>query len=255
VARTLQRSLLPAELPQIPGVELAARYVAAGAGNEVGGDFYDCFATGGGDWAVVIGDVCGKGAEAAAVTALARYTLRASVLHSRQPRAVLGELNEALLRQRLDYRFCTVLYVALTPRSRTVSATVATGGHPLPLVLRAGGTVETAGTPGTLLGIVDDPQVGEETTELEPGDALVLFTDGAVEATPDHRASGPDRLADLLATCAGAGAAGIAEAVERDTLEALGGLARDDVAVVVVRVIGAPAAPFDPLGEGVAART
>jgi PAS domain S-box-containing protein len=255
VARTLQRSLLPAELPEIPGVELAARYVAAGTGNEVGGDFYDCFATGGGDWAVVIGDVCGKGAEAAAVTALARHTLRASVLHTRRPRTVLGELNEALLRHRLDYRFCTVLYVSLVPRSRTVTATVATGGHPLPLVLRAGGTVETAGAPGTLLGIVPDPEVSEEALELEPGDALVLFTDGAVEATPDHRASGPERLAGLLATCAGEGAAGIAEAVERDTLDAQGGLARDDVAVVVVRVLEGEPAPFGPLGEGVAARS
>jgi PAS domain S-box-containing protein len=255
VARTLQRSLLPAELPEIPGLELAARYVAAGAGNEVGGDFYDCFPTGGGDWAAVIGDVCGKGAEAAAVTALARHTLRAAVLHTQRPREVLGELNEALLRQQLDYRFCTVLYAALTPRSRTVTATVATGGHPLPLVLRAGGTVETAGTPGTLLGIVAEPDVSEETVELEPGDALVLFTDGAVEATPDHRASGPERLADLLATCAGAGAARIAEAVENDTLEAQGGLARDDVAVVVVRVLDAAAASFAQLGEGVAAPT
>ena len=100
VARTLQRSLLPGALPDIPGVELAGRYVAAGEGNEVGGDFYDCFATGGGDWALVIGDVCGKGAEAATLTALARYTLRAAAAHTRRPQAVLLELNEALLRQR-----------------------------------------------------------------------------------------------------------------------------------------------------------
>ena len=87
VARTLQRSLLPPVLPDVPGIELAARYVAAGEGNEVGGDFYDCFRTGDGEWAVVIGDVCGKGAEAAAVTALARYTVRASATRDSTARA------------------------------------------------------------------------------------------------------------------------------------------------------------------------
>jgi PAS domain S-box-containing protein len=255
IARTLQRSLLPAELPEIPGVDLAARYLAAGEGNEVGGDFYDCFATGDGGWALVIGDVCGKGAEAAAVTALARYTLRAAVWHSRCPEAVLRELNDALLRQGLDYRFCTVLYASLTPRGGGVSATVATGGHPLPLVLRAGGEVETAGSPGTLLGIVREPRFSQETLELGPGDALVLFTDGAIEATPADRAAGPGRLAGFLAGFAGTGAAGIAEAVEREARAAHGGQPRDDVAVVVVRVRGREAAPFDAIGEGVAAPT
>jgi PAS domain S-box-containing protein len=253
VARTLQQSLLPAELPPIPGVELAARYLAAGEGNEVGGDFYDCFPTGGGDWALVIGDVCGKGAEAATLTALARYTLRAAAQHTRRPRAVLRELNEALLRQRLDYRFCTVLYVSITPRDGRADACVATGGHPLPLVLRADGRVETAGTAGTLLGIVDDPDVTEEAIELAAGDALVLFTDGVSEATHADRLAGPTRLAAVLAGCAGAGAAAIAEAVEHDAVTAQGGLARDDVAVLVVRAGGEGALPFAAADLGVAA--
>jgi PAS domain S-box-containing protein len=258
VARTLQRSLLPAELPRIPGVEVAARYVAAGEGNEVGGDFYDCFPTGGGDWALVIGDVCGKGAEAATVTALARYTLRAAAgragtVSARRPRTVLRELNEALLRQRLDYRFCTVLYAALTPREGRVSVCVATGGHPLPFVLRAGGQVETAGSPGTLLGIVDEPDITEQAVELTSGDALVLFTDGVSEATADDRAAGPTRLEAFLAGCAGARAAAIAEGVERDAVAAQGGHARDDVAVLVVRADGEPAEPFAAHGAGVAA--
>jgi PAS domain S-box-containing protein len=255
IARTLQRSLLPAELPEIPGVDLAARYLAAGEGNEVGGDFYDCFATGDGGWALVIGDVCGKGAEAAAVTALARHTLRAAVLHDHRPVAVLGELNEALLRQGLDYRFCTVLYASLTPRDGGLSVTVATGGHPLPLVLRSGGEVETAGSPGTLLGILQEPQISQETLELGPGDALVLFTDGVIEATPADRAAGPGRLAGFLAGFAGTGAAGIAEAVEREALAAHGGRPRDDVAVVVARVGGSEPAPFGAVGQGVAAPT
>lgn len=253
VARTLQRSLLPAELPRIPGVEVAARYLAAGDGNEVGGDFYDCFPTGGGDWALVIGDVCGKGAEAATVTALARYTLRAAAQHTRRPRAVLRELNEALLRQRLDYRFCTVLYASLTPRDGRVWVCVATGGHPLPFVLRTEGGVESVGTPGTLLGILEDPEISEEAVELTAGDALVLYTDGVSEATAADRAIGPRRLEAFLAGCAGAPAAAIAEAVERDAVAAQGGRARDDVAVLVVRADGEAAASFADFGAGVAA--
>ena len=252
VARTLQRSLLPTALPEIPGVEIAARYVAAGDGNEVGGDFYDCFATGGGDWAVVIGDVCGKGAEAATLTALARYTLRAAAAHTRRPRAVLGELNEALLRQRLDYRFCTVLYTSLTPRAGHVDVVVATGGHPLPLVLRASGEVQTAGLPGTLLGIVDDPELSEQRLVLAPGDALVLYTDGVTETTAVDRATG-GRLEEFLATCAGGAASTIAEAVEREAVDAQDGPPRDDVAVVVVRAIDGGAASFDLTDQGVAA--
>jgi PAS domain S-box-containing protein len=253
VARTLQRSLLPGTLPDVPGVELAGRYVAAGEGNEVGGDFYDCFATGGGDWALVIGDVCGKGAEAASLTALARYTLRAAAQHTRRPQAVLLELNDALLRAQLGYRFCTVLYASITPRDDRVSVCLATGGHPLPMVLRAGGTVETVGAPGSLVGILDAPDITEESIDLEPGDALVLVTDGVTEATAADRATGPGRLAALLARCAGAGAEAIAEAVEKDALEAQGGEARDDVAVLVARTLGAGS--FAGQTAGVAAAT
>jgi PAS domain S-box-containing protein len=245
VASTLQRSLLPPDLPRIPGVQLAARYRAAGEGIELGGDFYDCFDTGGGDWAVVIGDVCGKGAEAAAITALARYTLRASVLHSRRPSEVLAELNEALLRQGLDYRFCTVLYASVRPQPDGCEVVVATGGHPLPLVVRAGGAVEQAGEPGTLLGIVPDPQITEQRLLLGSGDALVLYTDGVVEATPADHALAPERLAELLVTCDGRDAAAIAEAVERTAIAVQDGRLRDDVAVVVLR-----STPFDQPGPG-----
>jgi sigma-B regulation protein RsbU (phosphoserine phosphatase) len=248
VARTLQGSLLPRELPDIPGVELAARYLPAGAGNEVGGDFYDCFETGSGDWALVIGDVCGKGAEAAALTALARYTVRAAALQTRSPSAILRRLNEVLLRDEPDYRFCTVLYVSLTPHDDGVSICLSSGGHPLPLVLRADGAVATAGAPGSLLGIVDPPELAEQRLELLPGDTLVLFTDGVTEA---DRTAGPERLATQLAACRALGAAQIAEAVERDAVTVQGGAPRDDVAVVVARAVGAPA-PFARLEPGVA---
>src|SRR3954467_14234804 len=141
VARTLQRSLLPPELPSVPGLELAARYVAAGEG-QVGGDFYGCLPAGDGEGALRSGDVCGKGAEAAAVTALARYTVRASAtLHSDRPQVVLQDLNEAIRREGGASRFCTVLYIALSPRADGVKACVAAGGHPLPLLMRADGKV------------------------------------------------------------------------------------------------------------------
>jgi len=249
IATTLQRSLLPPDLPRIPGAQLAARYRASGEGIELGGDFYDCFATGAGDWALVIGDVCGKGAEAAAITALARYTLRASVLHSRRPSQVLAELNEALLRQGLDYRFCTVLYASVTPRPDGCEVVVATGGHPLPLILRADGSVEQAGEPGTLLGIVREPHISEERVRLGDGDALVLYTDGVVEASRSDLALAPERLAELLRTCRGRDPAAIAEEIERRALAVQDGRLRDDVAVVVLRVGGWERFPQPGPGE------
>jgi serine phosphatase RsbU (regulator of sigma subunit) len=256
IARTLQRSLLPPALPAIAGVDVAARYLAAGHGNEVGGDFYDCFATGPGEWAVVIGDVCGKGAEAAAVTALARYTIRTSVLHDPRPAAVLRELNEAILSQHADFRFCTAVHVALTPDdSGGADACIAVGGHPLPLLVRADGRVEPAGRPGTLLGVLADPEVHEASVHLDPGDALVLYTDGVIEASPLDDALGPDRLTDVLRGCAGLEAAAIAACVEQRTLEVQHGRLRDDVAVVVLRATAAGSLPFAPAEGGVATRS
>ena len=112
IARTLQESLLPPELPEVAGAEVAARFHPAGEAIEVGGDFYDVFDTSHG-WSVVMGDVCGKGADAAAVTALARYTLRTLGVQETSPAEILRKLNDALLRQRTDRRFCTVAYASL----------------------------------------------------------------------------------------------------------------------------------------------
>jgi serine phosphatase RsbU (regulator of sigma subunit) len=238
VARTLQRSLLPPALPDIDGMDVAARYLAAGRGNEVGGDFYDCFATGRGEWAVVIGDVCGKGAEAAAVTALARYTIRASVLHDRRPAAILRELNEAILRHGGDFRFCTALYLSVTPCvDGGADVRLAVGGHPLPLLVRADGTVTPVGRTGTLLGVLAEPVLHESPAHLERGDALVLYTDGVIEASPLDDAFGPERLAAFLRGCAGRSAEEIATGVERRTLEVQRGRLRDDVAIVVLRAV------------------
>jgi serine phosphatase RsbU (regulator of sigma subunit) len=255
VARTLQRSLLPPALPEVPGLELAARYLAAGDDLEVGGDFYDCFPTGPGEWAAVIGDVCGKGAEAAAVTALARHTIRAAVVHDPHPAAVLRALNQAILRHSADFRFCTVLYVRLVPTIDGVEACIATGGHPLPMLVHASGQVEPAGRTGTLLGVVEDPEISATAVRLRPGDALVLYTDGVTEASPVDDAFGPARLAAFLRTCAGMDAGHIAAGVERRVLEVQRGSLRDDVAVLVMRVAPGSEAPFAPADEGVAARS
>jgi serine phosphatase RsbU (regulator of sigma subunit) len=235
IAKTLQDSLLPTELPIIPGLETAARFHATGEGTEVGGDFYDLFQTSRG-WTVVVGDVCGKGPDAAAVTALARYTLRAAAMQERLPSNSLRVLNEALLRQRSDRRFCTVAYAYLESRSKGARVGVSVGGHPLPLLLRDGGDVETLGTHGTLLGVVPDPDLEDRGASLQPGDALVFYTDGVTEARGQRGILGDDRLAEVLATCAGLPADGIASKVEAAALEMQDGSPRDDIAVVVLRV-------------------
>jgi DNA-binding transcriptional ArsR family regulator len=140
IARTLQESLLPSELPEIPGIQAAARFRPIGEGSAVGGDFYDLFQSGERGWTVVMGDVCGKGPDAAAITALARYTLRAAAMRERLPSRTLRLLNEALLRQRDDRRFCTVAYAYLESHDGGVRIGVASGGHPLPMLLRPDGT-------------------------------------------------------------------------------------------------------------------
>ena len=237
IARTLQQSLLPTELPQIPGIDAAARFRPTGEGSEVGGDFYDLFTTGGRGWTIVMGDVCGKGPDAAAVTALARYTLRAAAMRERLPSRSLSVLNEALLRQRDDRRFCTVAYAYLERVTGGARVAFASGGHPLPLLLRRDGTVEAVGAPGTLLGIVPDPRLADRTFSLEPGDALVFYTDGVVEARGADGSLDEDRLAALLASLAGHGADAIAAAVEEAALRSSEGRPRDDMAVMVLRVV------------------
>ena len=181
IAQTLQASLLPPLLPEVAGVEAGALYRAAGEEHEVGGDFYDLFATTENHWFAVIGDVCGKGAEAAAVTALARYTIRAAAAQRSSPAAILRWVNEAMLREGTT-RFCTIAVAHLDRSAATTRLTVAVGGHPAPILLRADGRVETIGAGGTLIGLVDDPRLSDARTDLEPGDAILLYTDGVTEA-------------------------------------------------------------------------
>ena len=238
IARTLQQSLLPAELPDIPGIEAAARFRPTGEGNEVGGDFYDLFETGGRGWTIVMGDVCGKGPDAAAVTALARYTLRAAAMRERLPSRSLRVLNEALLRQRDDRRFCTVAYAYLEMDGDGARIGFASGGHPLPILLHNDGRVEPIGEPGTLLGVVPDPNFEDRSLTLAPGDAVVFYTDGVIEARGGGGMLDERGLERVLAGCAGAGADAIAARVEEAALSAQEGPPRDDIAVLVLRVAG-----------------
>lgn len=237
LATTLQQSLLPPHLPTVPGLTLAARYLPAGRGLEVGGDFYDVFPTGRRHWGLVIGDVCGKGAEAAAVTALARYTVRAAAAQSSQPSRVLALLNEVMLREALDERFVTVLYATLTPGDGDARVRVAAGGHPLPLLLRAHRYVGEIGVPGSLVGVLADVSFVDTDACLRRGDALVLVTDGVLEARDaGGQELGVEGLANVLRANAGAPAEQIAAAVESAVRAHQQGALRDDTAVLVVGV-------------------
>jgi serine phosphatase RsbU (regulator of sigma subunit)/PAS domain-containing protein len=238
IARTLQQSLLPPALPEIAGVEAAALYRAAGEGTDVGGDFYDLFSVADGEWIAVIGDVCGKGAEAAAVTALARYTIRTAAVRRRSPAAILRWLNDAMVRQELDGRFCTITCVHLNTSRLEIGVTVACGGHPPALLRRQAGAVEEVGTPGTLLGLVPDPQLEDRRAVLAPGDALVLFTDGITEARAPERVIEPEVLHDALAAIPPGSAQRIVEQLAALAVGKEGTPPRDDIAVLALRARG-----------------
>jgi PAS domain S-box-containing protein len=240
VARTLQRTLLPPTLPDIPFAEIAAIYHPAGEGSEIGGDFYDAFETGDGAWAIAIGDVCGKGAAAAAITGLARHTLRAAAFREPSPAAVLERLNRALLGEVRQESFCTVAAARLAAHGDGALLTACAGGHPAPLVLRSDGAVEEATSPGTLLGIYPEVDVSDRETVLAPGESVVFYTDGVVEERRSGELFGETRLRDLLSACSGLSATGIAERIERSVLEFQPVAPADDMAVVVLRILSAP---------------
>jgi sigma-B regulation protein RsbU (phosphoserine phosphatase) len=233
LARTLQQTLIPPMPPAIPGLDVAAAYRPAGDGTEVGGDFYDVFRVDDGSWVVVVGDVCGKGAEAAVVTALARYALRAAAMDHRSPAEALERLNQVMLRSSAD-RFCTAVLIRLTRENGHWIGSIAVGGHPLPLLRHRDGTVEPVGARGRLLGILPTCEVTTTDVRIEPGEVLVAYTDGLPEARVDSRFYGDDRVRDMIAGLGG-DARGLVENLVTDALDFQGGLAHDDIAVVAVR--------------------
>ncbi|MFI9011856.1 PP2C family protein-serine/threonine phosphatase [Actinosynnema sp. NPDC053489] len=235
LAITLQRTLLPPVLPAVPGVETASHYHHASP-FEVGGDFYDLFPLADGRWGLFLGDVCGKGASAAAVTSLTRYTLRSAAVYDPDPATVLTNLN-TVLNQEVGTRFCTVAFGVVSVGEGTCTITLAAGGHPPGLLLRADGTASYVDLPGgQLIGILPDAHIATATVRLGPGDTFVLYTDGLIEARtgPDTRYSEEDLLA-FAATVGPTTASGAVDALI-GLLDRLGPGVEDDTAVLAIGV-------------------
>jgi PAS domain S-box-containing protein len=235
VARVLQQSLLPPALPTIPGLELGSHYQA---GTElVGGDYYDVFSLGDSRWGIVLGDVCGSGAEAASRTALTRHSVRTAAMFDNDPSHVLGALNTALMRSGSD-RFTTAVFARIEPRPEGgMSACLASGGHPPAVVCHPDGTTDELFVAGPLLGIVDDVTLHTREADLDVGDVLVLYTDGLVEARRSGELYGTDRLREAIARHRDDDADALAEALVAEASAFAGGPVSDDIAVVVVRVV------------------
>ncbi|MFD5000742.1 PP2C family protein-serine/threonine phosphatase [Streptomyces buecherae] len=239
----LQKSLLPDTLPTIPGVETAAHYHIASP-DRLGGDFYDVFPLDGERFAFFLGDVCGKGPQAAAVTSLTRYTLRAAALHDADPASALATLNTVLHDRYTgsgDPRYCTAIFGILTPGASPGRPTVqlASGGHPPAVVLRADGTAAFLPTPGGLLvGVLPDAHFATAETVLTPGDTLLLYTDGLTEArTGADRTSlyGDEALLAFAADHAGKSTVDVVGALT-DLLASFGDGLDDDTALLALGV-------------------
>src|SRR3954449_6948046 len=235
IARTLQRSLRPGGLPPVPGLSAAVRFRPAGEGIELGGDFYDLFAAGDGAWTALIGDVQGKGPDAAAVTALARHTMRAPAAYESRPSGVLTLLHKALREQAGEEgRFCTIAYAHLRVGHDRVGLDLACGGHPLPLVVHPDGRVTPVGRLGTLLVSDIEPLLTDVAVQLDQGDVLVFYTDGVTEVRRRRQeVFGHRELVALLETCAGLPPDAVADRVEAAVLAASEGRLRDDMAILV----------------------
>jgi serine phosphatase RsbU (regulator of sigma subunit) len=232
LARTLQQSLLPRRLPEIPGVRIAGRYRAAAQGQEVGGDFYDLFTIEDDCWGVAIGDVCGKGPEAAALTSHARYTIRA--LARRNPAAVLRLLNQSVMRDSplLAEQLVTVLFAVAELSGDDLVVRFAAAGHPPPLVLRADGTVQRLSVSGPLVGLTRTPEYQTDDVALAAGDAVLLYTDGLTDARAPTRILDERQLAELLERAGGLRGEELTRFLEA---EVTGGEdPRDDIAMLVI---------------------
>jgi sigma-B regulation protein RsbU (phosphoserine phosphatase) len=235
LVRTLQQTLLPPDVPNIPDLDVAAVYRPAGNGDEIGGDFYDVFQVGAGDWMVVIGDVEGKGVDAAVVTAVARYTIRAAAVEHEQPSAMLHILNEVLLSHNTD-RFCTAVVVRLRRLDGRWSATCGRAGHPAPLLTRSDRTPVEVGAPGSILGFFTDAHFSDVHIDLAPDDTITLYTDGVTEGRHGDEFFGEDRVVHVIGRTTGS-SADIAGALSHEVLAFQDDLPRDDIAVVVIRAL------------------
>jgi len=235
VAEALQASLLPARLPLVPGLEFAAAYIGATQFQEISGDFYDVFKAGDG-WGIAVGDVCGKGQDAAAMTAAARHAIRALAHVHEAPADVLAAANEVLVAEDYEDRFVTTSLAFLRRNGRRVQVQLGSCGHPGPAVVRADGRVEILEGDGLPLGLFPDAEPGRLELELHKGDVLFFYTDGVTEARNADRGFFEDRLADALAAVAGRSAADIVRAVQELVNSFSAGELKDDVTILAVRV-------------------
>ena len=243
-ADALQSSLLPRRMPEIPGVTLAATYLAAAEKPEAGGDFYDVYQTPDG-WGLAVGDVCGKGEEAAAVTAAARHAIRVLARRCADPAQVLAGTNEIVLADELalDGGFVTAGLAHLSWHEGALRAVVASAGHPAAVLLRADGGVRMLDGGGLPLGLFPDPEAATQELTLEAGDVLFLYTDGLAQARGPDRAYFHDRLTDELAGLAGSPPDQVVAAVRRALHDFTAGDLLDDVTMLAVRAGRAPKAP------------
>ena len=205
VAAALQTSLTPASLPTIPGIELGSRFEPAGDGSEIGGDFFDVFPLGSDSWGLFLGDVSGKGAEAAAVTALTRYTLRTLADSTHPPSRTLRELNTRMSAATTNEMHCTLIYAIARRRDAGLELTLSLAGHHPALVKRGTAPAAPVGHFGTALGLVEDPDLYDVTVVLGPGDVLCMFTDGLIEARDGPELFGSERVAEVIDDCTARG--------------------------------------------------
>ncbi|MFD7794722.1 PP2C family protein-serine/threonine phosphatase [Streptomyces sp. NPDC059759] len=247
LAHTLQQGMLPPALRPIPGLEVAASYVPASISAnkdvEVGGDFYDLFHTRGLQYGAVLGDVCGKGVQAAQVTAMARYTIRADAGDTGSPAELLDRLNTAMLAQRAP-RFLTAVYTTFRPTPGGLAGRISLAGHPPALIRRADGRIQQLGAPGSLLGVINDVHLTDVRYRLAPADLLLLYTDGACEARPrpgtpvgqQQPLFGEPELAAALAATHGLDAAVTVKEIGAVLASHHDGWASDDTALLALRV-------------------
>ncbi|KXK61976.1 histidine kinase, partial [Micromonospora rosaria] len=245
VADTLQASLVPVEPVETTGVQWGTAYRPAQAGLRIGGDFYGAHRLADGGSVFFLGDVSGKGVEAAVFTGQLRQCLQALHRVESHPARLLRLLNDALLETTLAHgqgRFATIVLGVVRPhRDGSLTLTLAGGGHLPPLVLRASGAVEPVPLRGMLIGVVPDPRVGEVSVRLEPGETCLLYSDGVTEARGGRRGDeqfGTERLLTAVGGCHRMPAPALAERVEQVTCDWLAHGDHDDIAVLALRAVG-----------------
>lgn len=236
IAAAFQRSLLPAFLPEIPELDIAALYRPMSSG--IGGDFYDVFASRDGSWMVTLGDVCGKGPRAASIASLARHALHSMAMTLVNPSRAMTAVNTMLYEDNdlATSSFVTAMCASFVPRSDGATLIVAIAGHPPPLVLRWDGGLEPMEIGGRPLGLLPDAGIVDVTVELGPGDACILYTDGATDVRTDTKVFGERRLHEVVAACRAMNARAILSSIERAVVDFQRDRVDDDLAAVVVAV-------------------